>query len=182
MWDLGSKRLALADMKENLPPYSRAVKGESGGVGFRGKGMPKGGSLPYWQEGEVLEMQALLEGKTEYLKVFKLSMEESLHKKSGVEGELRRARLEFTDKQVMHQHIVQNVEKQRSTTQLLVQQIEKEDASHATLFLFQVRGHSHPQLAGKVDSLEETLKRRWKEHERIQFTLSMEEKTEKYYL
>jgi len=37
-------------------------------------------------------------------------------------------------------------------------------------------------LTRKVDSLEETFKRRKKEHKRVLFALSMEEKTEKHYL
>lgn len=71
-------------------------------MGLRRKSMFKGGSLPHWQGGEVLRMQTVLEGKNEYLKVLKVSLEDNRKKKIGVEGELMRLRLEFSDRQVIY--------------------------------------------------------------------------------
>jgi hypothetical protein len=70
--------------------------------------------LSKWQQQEPSEIESVLEHKSDSLQVLKLALDESLAKKCQLEGDFRRARLEFVDWQVLYAQSVQVVDKLKS--------------------------------------------------------------------
>jgi hypothetical protein len=87
-WEV-RKRCPLLSLKENVP--SKLVKLEQMGC-FRGKSSWKLGlRSPNWEETELSDLESILGEKNKLLETLKVSLEQSLSKKTQVEGECRRA-------------------------------------------------------------------------------------------
>jgi hypothetical protein len=105
-------------------------------------------------------MESVLEEKSKLLEILKVSLEKSLSKKIEVEGEYKRAHLEYSDRQFMHAMSVQRNDKLKSTKISLRQDIER-DSELLTNLKIALEGSSSRlshDLQGRVEVLEGTLK------------------------
>jgi hypothetical protein len=117
-------------------------------------------------------MEECVEKRRELLKILKIRLEEAMSKKTTVESDYRRSRLECLDWEVLHAQCALNVEKMLIEEAAMKRQIEK-----STALLTDLEQGRKENIGERISFLKLTLLSLESQQERLLFKVSIDERT-----